>query len=220
MLLPMVTTAVLAYFQDLWDQPNAEEPIVQMLTEQAFWMARYGIIGALFAVVIHRSILLDERVSLSRWFFRLSKREITFTGWSFFIGGGMWLMFAIGIALSMAIAIPFASWCSNQFSRIGETQPWLENLGETIRLSRLHWHSDKIFSVIFFSFPQLVAGWKRETSSARVERGPSQAARSASTEVPPPSRPSHAPTSGDYVPTLISFTLPGWHGRAALDCAR
>lgn len=93
-------------------------------------------------------------------------------------------MFAIGIALSMAIAIPFASWCSNQFSRIGETQPWLENLGETIRLSRLHWHSDKIFSVIFFSFPQLVAGWKRETSSARVERGPSQAARSASTEVP------------------------------------
>lgn len=132
MPLPMVTTAVIGYLQDLWDQPNAEEPIVQLLTEQAFWMALYGIIGALFAVVIHRSILLDERVSLSQWFFRLSKREITFTGWSFFIGGGMWLMFAIGATLSMALAIPFASWCSNLISRIGEAQPWLENLGETI----------------------------------------------------------------------------------------
>ena len=119
MLLPMVATAVIGYLQDLWYEPNAEEPIVQLLTEQAFWMALYGIIGALFAVAIHRSILLDERVSLSRWFFRLSKREVTFTGWSFFIGGGMWLMFAIGAALSMAIAIPFASWCSNQLARLG-----------------------------------------------------------------------------------------------------
>ena len=132
MLLPMVATAVIGYLQDLWNEPNAEGPIVQLLTEQAFWMALYGIIGALFAVVIHRAILLDERVSHSRWFFRLSKREITFTGWYFFIGGGMWLMFAIGAVLSMAIAIPFASCCSNLFSRIGETQPWLENLGETI----------------------------------------------------------------------------------------
>lgn len=132
MLLPMIATAIIGYLQDLWSKPNAEEPIVQLLTEQAFWMALYGIIGALFAVVIHRSILLDEQVSLSRWFFRLSKREITFTGWSFFIGGGMWLMFAIGAILSMAIAIPFASWCSNLFGRIGETQPWHENLVETI----------------------------------------------------------------------------------------
>ncbi len=132
MLLPMVATAVIGYLQDLWYEPNAEEPIVQLLTKQAFWMALYGIIGALFAVVIHRSILLDERVSPSRWFFRLSKREITFTGWSFFIGGGMWLIFAIGAALSTALAIPFAIWCSDLFSRIGKTLPWLKNLGETI----------------------------------------------------------------------------------------
>ena len=132
MPLPMITTAIIGYLQDLWDQPNAEEPIVQMLTEWVFWMALYGIIGALFAVVIHRSILLDERVSLRRWFFRLSEREITFTGWSFFIGGGMWLMFAIGAALSGVLAIPFAICCSDLFSRLGETIPWLENLGRTI----------------------------------------------------------------------------------------
>ena len=132
MLLPMVATAVIGYLQDLWYEPNAEEPIVQMLTQWAFWMALYGIIGALFAVVIHRSILLDERVSHSRWFFRLSMREITFTGWSFFIGSGMWLMFAIGATISMALAIRFAIWRSDLLSRIGEAQPWLENLGETI----------------------------------------------------------------------------------------
>ena len=132
MPLPMITTAVIGYLQDLWEQPNAEEPIVQMLTEWAFWMALYGIIGALFAVAIHRSILLDERVSLRQWFFRLSERDITFTGWSFFIGGGMWLMFAIGAALSAVLAIPFAIWCSDLFSRLGETIPWLENLGQTI----------------------------------------------------------------------------------------
>lgn len=132
MPLPMITTAVIGYLQDLWDQPNAEEPIVQILAEGVFWTALYGIIGALFAVVIHRSILLDERVSLRQWFFRLSKREITFTSWSFFIGGGMWLMIALGAALSTALAIPFAIWCSDLFSRIGETLPWLENLGQTI----------------------------------------------------------------------------------------
>ena len=42
MLLPMVATAVIGYLQDLWYEPNAEEPIVQLLTEQAFWMALYG----------------------------------------------------------------------------------------------------------------------------------------------------------------------------------
>jgi len=42
---------------------------------------------------------------------------------------------------------------------------------EAGRSSRLlYCHPDKIFSVIFFYFPQLVAGWKGATSSARVER--------------------------------------------------
>jgi hypothetical protein len=31
-------------------------------------------------------------------------------------------------------------------------------------------HSDKILSVIFFYFPQLVAGWKGEASRARIDR--------------------------------------------------
>jgi hypothetical protein len=51
----------------------------------------------------------------------------------------------------------------------------------------------KIFSV-FFSFSQLVAGWKGKASRARVGRAPSERARSASTEVPPPSRPSTTAT--------------------------
>lgn len=66
---------------------------------------------------------------------------------------------------------------------------------------------DEIFSVTF-SFSHLVAGWTGVTSSARVERGPSQAARSASTEVPPPSRPSHVPASGDFSSSLSRRASP------------
>jgi hypothetical protein len=128
----MVATAVIGYLEDLWYESNTDQPIVQMLTGQAFWIALYGVISALFAVVIHRSILLDERVSSSRWFLRISNREITFTGWSFLIGGGMWLMFAIGTALTAMIATPFAIWCSDLFDLIGKAHPWLENLGQTL----------------------------------------------------------------------------------------
>ncbi len=73
---------------------------------------------------------------------------------------------------------------------------------EAGRPSRRHCHPDKIFSVIFFSFPKLVAGWKGETSSARVERAPSERARSASTEVPPPSQPSPTATPSPHTPSL------------------
>jgi hypothetical protein len=132
MLLPMVVTVIIGYLQDLWDQSNTEQPSVQILAEAVFWTALYGIIPALFAVVIHRSILVDERVSSIRWFLRISNREITFIGWSFLIGSGMWLMVAIGAALIGALAIPFNIWCSDLFDLIGEAHPRLENLGQTI----------------------------------------------------------------------------------------
>ena len=132
MLLPMVVTVAIGYLQDLWEQPNAEQPTVRILAEGVFWTALYGIISALFAVVIHRSILLDERVSSSRWFLRLTKREAIFTGWSLLIGGGMWFMAATGAALIGALAIPFNIWCSDLFYLIGKAYPWLENLGQTL----------------------------------------------------------------------------------------
>ncbi len=83
---------------------------------------------------------------------------------------------------------------------------------EAGRPSRPHFHPDKIFSVIF-SFSQLVAGWKGVTSGARVERGPSQAARSASTEVPPLSRPSHAPALPNHLSSSYLFYTPRLAGR-------
>ncbi len=132
MLLPMVITVVIGYLQDLMGPADAEQPTVRILAEGVFWTALYGIISALFAVVIHRSILLDERVSPSRWFLRLSKRETIFTGWSLLIGGGMWFMAATGVALIGMLAIPFNIWCSDLYDHIGKAHPWLENLGQTL----------------------------------------------------------------------------------------
>jgi hypothetical protein len=132
MLLPMIITVIIGYLQDLSDQPNAEQPTMRILAEWVVWTALYGIISALFAVVIHRSILLDERVSSSRWFLRLTKRETIFTGWSLLIGGGMWFMAATGVALTGALAVPFNIWCSDLFDLIGKAHPWLENLGQTL----------------------------------------------------------------------------------------
>ena len=132
MLLPMVATVVIGYLQDLWNQPNTDQPGVQILAEAVSWTALYGIISALFAVVIHRSILLDERVSSSRWFLRLTKREAIFTGWSFLIGVGTWFMAVTGATLVVALAVPFSTCCSDLFDFIGKSHPWLENLGQTI----------------------------------------------------------------------------------------
>ena len=136
MLLPMVVTIVIGYLQNLWDQSNTEEqPLVQILAEGVFWSVLYGIIPALFAIAIHRSILLDERASSSRWFLRLSKRETIFTGWYFLIGGGMWFMAAIGAVLIGALAVPFNLWCSDLFDLMGETHPWIKNISQTILIA-------------------------------------------------------------------------------------
>lgn len=133
MLLPIVATVIVSYFQNLWDQPQTEEqPLVQIFVEAIFWIIPYGIISALFAIVIHRSILLDERTSSSRWIIRLGKREIIFTGWSFLIGGGVWGIVTIGAALIGVLAGSFNLLYSDLFSRMEETHPWLENIVQTI----------------------------------------------------------------------------------------
>lgn len=136
MLLPMVATVIVGYFQSLWDQSHTEEqPLVQIFAEAVFELVPYGIISALFAIAIHRSILLDERASSSRWFLRIGKREIIFIGWSFLIGGGMWGIVAIGTALIGVLAAPFNLLCSDLFNHMENTHPWLENIVQTILIA-------------------------------------------------------------------------------------
>lgn len=136
MLMPLVATVIVGSCQSLWSQSNAEEqPLVQIFAEAVFELAAYGIISALFAIVIHRSVLLDEPASTSRWFLQLGKRERVFMGWSFLIGGGMWGIVAIGTTLIMALEAPLNLWGSNLFNHMEQTYPWLENIGQTILIA-------------------------------------------------------------------------------------
>lgn len=136
MLLPMVATVIVGYFQSLRNQSIIEEQSpVHIFAEAAFELAAYGIISALFAIVIHRSILLDEQPSSSRWFLRLGKRERVFMGWSFLIGGGMWGIVAIGTILIAVLEAPFNLLCSDLFNHMEKTYPWLENIGGTILIA-------------------------------------------------------------------------------------
>ena len=61
--LPIIFTGSADYLEDQWFDPNTEQPIVPLLTEITVSALAYGVFIGLFAVVIHRSILLDERIS-------------------------------------------------------------------------------------------------------------------------------------------------------------
>lgn len=136
MLMPMAATVIVGYCQSLWSQSNTEEqPLVQIFAEAVFELAAYGIISALFAIGIHRSVLLGERASSSRWFLQVGKRERVFMGWSFLIGGGMLGIVAIGTTLIGTLEAPFNLWCSNLFNHMEQTYPWLENIGQTILIA-------------------------------------------------------------------------------------
>jgi hypothetical protein len=132
MLPPLIATVILDYLYDLWNPPNTEQPNVREIVNLFLWIVSSGIISALFAVVIHRSILLEEQVSSSRWLLRISRREISFVSFSLLIGGGMWLTAAIGASFIGALMVPLNIYSSDLFRTVEEVHPWVEHCAEIL----------------------------------------------------------------------------------------
>lgn len=132
LLIPVALTAITGYIQELWFDPHEEQSTLQLFTTAFLFVFIEAAVFALFAVVIHRSILLNEYASPTRWFLRLNKREFRFVGYSLLIGIGMWLIFAIGATLSALLSLAITVFGSTFLNATEQTRSWNETLGLTI----------------------------------------------------------------------------------------